>query len=32
MGRATVILGQMVISIVVDEPGIGGVEPTPLTI
>ena len=30
-GLATVILGQMVISIIVDTRGIGGAEPIPLT-
>lgn len=30
-GLATVILGQMVVSIIVDSRGIGGAEPIPLT-
>jgi transporter family-2 protein len=30
-GLATVILGQMIVSIIVDSRGIGGVEPIPLT-
>jgi transporter family-2 protein len=31
-GLATVILGQMIVSIIVDSRGIGGAEPIPLTI
>ena len=31
-GLATIILGQLIVSIIVDTRGIGGAEPIPLTI